>query len=97
VNVGLVLELLGQVLKTFQPHQLSQEPLLETLLASQEAVPGALDVGDHLALGRHVGRTVGQAEFGLKGVEVRLEFGFLKGEKVKFSLFKIKVSDIRVI
>ena len=77
MNVGLVFELLGQVFKTFQPHQLSQEPLLEALLATEKTVPGALDIGDHLAFGGHVGWSVGQTELGLEGVEVCLQLGLL--------------------
>ena len=73
-----MLELLGQVLQTLQPHELGQEPLLEALLAAEKTVPGPLDVGDHLALSGHVGGPVGQAELGLEGVEVRLQLGFLK-------------------
>ena len=77
MNVGLVLELLGQVLQTLKPHQLGQEPLLESLLAPEKAVPGPLDIGDHLALSWHVGGAVGQAELGLEGVEVGLQLGLL--------------------
>ncbi len=77
MNVSLVLELLGQVFKTFQPHQLSQEPLLEALFAAEETVPGTLDIGDHLAFCGHVGRSVGQTELGLEGVEVCLQLGLL--------------------
>ena len=78
MNVGLVLELLGQVLQTLKPHQLGQEPLLESLFAPEKAVPGPLDIGDHLALSWHVGGAVGQAELGLEGVEVSLQLGFLE-------------------
>ena len=65
VDVGLVLELLGQVLQPLEPHELCQQPLFEALLGAQEAVPGALDVRDHLALRRHVGGAVRQAQLGL--------------------------------
>ena len=78
MDVSLVLELLGQVLQTLQPHELGEQPLLEALLATEKTVPGPLDVGYHLALSGHVGRPVGQAELGLEGVEVRLQLGFLK-------------------
>ena len=65
MDVGLVLELLGQVLEPLEPHELCEQPLLEALLVAEEAVPGALDVRDHLALRRHVGGPVGQAQLGL--------------------------------
>ena len=35
MNVCLVLELLGQVLQALKPHQLGQEPFLETLLTEK--------------------------------------------------------------
>ena len=77
MDVCLVLELLGQMLQPFEPHELCQQPLLESLLGAEEAVPRALDVGDHLALGGDVGGAVGQAKLGLEGVEVGLQLGLL--------------------
>ena len=65
MDVGLVLELLGEMLEALEAHELGQQPLLEALLGAEEAVPGALDVRDHLALRRHVGGPVGQAQLGL--------------------------------
>ena len=77
VDVGLVLELLGQVLEALEPHELGEQPLLEALLRAEEPVPGPLDVGDHLALGRHVGGAVRQAELRLQRVEVGLQLRLL--------------------
>ena len=77
MDVRLVLELLGQVLQALQAHELGQQPLLEALLGAQEAVPRALNVRDHLALGGDVGGAVGQAQLGLEGVEVGLQLGLL--------------------
>ena len=77
MDVGLMFEFLGQMFEPFQPHEFSQKPLLEPLFAAQKAVPGPVDVGDHLALGGHVGGPVGQPQFGLQGVEVRFQLGFL--------------------
>ena len=53
------------------------QPLLECLLAGEEAEPGPLDVRDELALGGHVGQPVGQPQLRLQGVEVGLELGLL--------------------
>ena len=77
VNVGLVFEFLGQMFEPFQPHEFSQKPLLEPLFAAQKAVPGPVDVGDHLAFGGHVGGSVGQPQFGLQSVEVCFQLGLL--------------------
>ena len=66
MDVGLVLELLGEVLEALEAHELGQQPLLEALLGAEEAVPGALDVRDHLALRRHVRRPVRQAQLRLQ-------------------------------
>ncbi len=77
VDVGLVLELLGQMLQTLKAHELSEQPLLEALFGTEKSVPGPLDVRDHLALSRHVSRTVGQPQLGLQRVEVGLQFRLL--------------------
>merc|ERR1719447_1734311 len=77
VDVSLVLELLGQVLKPLKAHKLGQQPLLESLLTGEETEPGALDVGDQLALSWHVGRPVGEPQLGLEGVEVGLQLRLL--------------------
>ena len=55
MDVSLVLELLGKMFQTFEPHQLSQQPLFEGLFASKESIPGTLNVSDHLTLGWHIG------------------------------------------
>ena len=77
VDVGLVLELLGEMFKSLKSHQLGQEPLLEGLLGGEKSVPGSLDVRDELTLGGKVGGSVGQPQLGLQGVEVGLQFGLL--------------------
>merc|ERR1712018_1119381 len=77
VDVSLVLELLGQVLEPLKAHKLGQQPLLESLLTGEETEPGALDVGDQLALSWHVGRPVGEPQLGLEGVEVGLQLRLL--------------------
>ena len=63
-------EFLGQMFEPFQPHEFSQKPLLEPLFAAQKAVPGPVDIGDHLSLSGHVGGPIGQPQLGLQGVEV---------------------------
>ena len=82
VDVGLMFEFLGQMFEPFQPHEFSQKPLLEPLFAAQKAVPGPVDVGDHLALGGHVGGPVGQPQFGLQGVEVCFQLSFLLNPEI---------------
>lgn len=77
MSVGLVLELLSQMLEPLEPHHLREQPVLERLLRRLQALPGLVDVRDHFALGRHVGRSVAQPELGLQRVEVGLEFGLL--------------------
>ena len=77
MDVCLMLKLLGQMLQPFQPHQFSQEPLLEGLFRSQESIPRPLDVGDHLSLGGDISRSIGQTELGLQCVEVGLQFCLL--------------------
>ena len=77
MDVGLMFEFLGQMFKTFQSHEFSEEPFFEAFFCAQESVPGALDVGDHFAFGGHVGGAIGEPQFGLQGVKVGLEFGLL--------------------
>ena len=77
VGVGLVLELLSKMLETLKPHHLGEQPVLEGLLGGLQALPRLVDVGYHLALGRHVRRTIAQPQLGLQRVEVRFELGFL--------------------
>jgi len=77
VDLALVLELLGQVVEALEAHELGEEPLLEAALGELEALPGAGDVADELALAGQVGRPVAEAQLGLEGGEVGLEFGLL--------------------
>lgn len=60
MDIGFVLEFLGQMFQPLEPHELGQEPLFEAFLAAQKAVPGPLDVSDHFAFGWHVSRPIGR-------------------------------------
>lgn len=44
VDVGFVLELLGQVVQTLKAHHLAQQPFFERLLGDLQALPSSSDV-----------------------------------------------------
>lgn len=44
VDIGFVLELLGQVVKTLKTHHLTQQPFFERLLGDLQALPSSSDV-----------------------------------------------------